>query len=382
MSQPIIHHIVLTKDAMKQLPIKAMVNNTNHILGANTKTLKARGWELMPSDGDRGMGVNWVQTQLLDDSANVYRYTLHFAAVFAPTDGREATKSEIRAIAKTMDTRARAPLGGRWRVTEIDGQRYEVADGGEVLSVKDFIAYAEYELPEDFESSFDHLYGLDSHINTVKRSLAVAQRTTFSKRYHVALIGPPGCGKSDICETLAGVLGDDAVMKFDATATTAAGAIKQLDEAEILPRVLIVEEIEKVSAEALSFLLALMDMRGEIRKTTAKKSIVKDTKILVIATVNNHELFDKMLAGALSSRFSRKAWFHRPSADVIRRILVREITETEGDEDWIQPCMDYCADKGITDPRMISALCLTGEDGWLDGSFVRELADTDKPQDY
>lgn len=374
------HHIVFTKDAQRQLNEKALGNNVSHILQINTKNLTARGWTVASEPVSSFTKNNWRQRSLLDDSPNEYRYELHFMATY--NGDSEPGKSEIRAIVKTMNTRASAPLGGRWSIATVDGDVYEVTRDGDTVSTKDFTAYADYEIPADFESYFDHLYGLDSHINTVKRSLSVAQRTTFSKRYHVALIGPPGCGKSDICETLASVLGDDAVMKFDATATTAAGAIKQIDDAEILPRVLIVEEIEKVNAEALTFLLALMDMRGEIRKTTARSKIVKDTKMVVIATVNNWQLFDNMLAGALASRFARKAWFHRPDADTIRRILKRELNETEGDEAWIEPCMAYCEEKNISDPRMIAALCLTGEDGWLDGSFYRELADTDKPQDY
>jgi cytidylate kinase len=377
---PIIHHIIMSKDSQRQLNEKALRNNVAHILGVNTKSLKARGWEVIAGRNHSGEGDCWTQEQLLDDSANEYRYMLHFLA--RHTGDTAPTKSEIRSIAKTMHTRGQNPLGGRWHVAAIDSQPYVVTDDGAVLSVKDFVAYAEYDIPEDWESRFDHLYGLDSHIERVRGALEIAKISQFDNRYHVALIGPPGCGKSDICETLAAALGDDAVMKFDATATTAAGAIKQLDEAEILPRVLVVEEIEKVTAEALSFLLSLMDMRGEIRKTTAKKSIVKDTKILVVATVNNHELFEKMLAGALSSRFANKVWFHRPDEATIRRILRREIAKLDGDEAWIDPVVQYAAEKKVTDPRMIAALCLCGRDGWLDGSYYKMLADTDKPQDY
>jgi ATPase family associated with various cellular activities (AAA) len=377
MSHTETHSIVLRKDSQRQLNEKAMRNNIAHILGVNTKSLKVRGWEIIPTVID---GTSWTSSELLDDSGNAYRYSLYFTALYE-SDAIPNT-SELRAIVKTMNTRGSNPLGGRWSVAMVDEKEHTVSDGGEVLSVKDFIAYAEYELPADFEGYFDHLYGLDSHISRLKLALEIAQISQFQNRYHVALIGPPGCGKSDICETLVSVLGEDAVMKFDATATTAAGAIKQLDEAEILPRVLVVEEIEKVSAEALSFLLALMDMRGEIRKTTAKKQIVKDTKIIVVATVNNHELFDKMLAGALSSRFANKLWFHRPDEATIRRILVREVSKLDGDEAWIQPTIDYAREKNIDDPRMISALCLCGRDAWLDGSYVKMLSDTDKPQDY
>lgn len=370
-----VHSIVFVKDSQRNLNEKAIRNNTEHILGVNSKTLTARGWTVT-ADSDR----NWSQSDLLDDSPNAYRYKLHFLAAF--TGEMKPGKSELRAIVKTMNTRATNPVGGRWAISTVDGEPFEITRDGDAVSTKDFTAYADFDIPADFEMHFEHLYGLDSHIARVKKALHVARQSEFANRYHVALIGPPGCGKSDICETLASVLGEDAVMKFDATATTAAGAIKQLDEAEILPRVLIVEEIEKVNAEALSFLLALMDMRGEIRKTTARSKIVKDTKILVIATVNNHDLFEGMLAGALASRFSNKLWFHRPDEETQRRILQREIDKLEGDWDWIDPVIEYAREKNITDPRMLTALCLCGQDGWLDGSFYKELADTDRPQDY
>ena len=385
MTSPTIHYIVLTKDSMRQLNEKALVNNRTHILGVNGKSIKARGWEVVPRITDQGNpdfknAATWTQRPLLDDSANEYRYELHFAAVY--TGETAPGKSELRAIVKTMQSRCSNPLGGRWNVSTVDGEAYEITRDGDAVSTKDFTAYADFDIPANFETSFDHLYGLDSHIGRIRGALEIARQSQFANRYHVALIGPPGCGKSDICETLAEVLGEDAVMKFDATATTAAGAIKQLDEAEILPRVLVVEEIEKVSAEALSFLLSLMDMRGEIRKTTARSKIVKDTKILVVATVNNHQLFDNMLAGALSSRFSNKLWFHRPDVATITRILQREIAKLDGDDEWIEPTISYAREKNIDDPRMIAALCLCGRDGWLDGSYVKMLADTDKPQDY
>jgi hypothetical protein len=372
------HTFVFTKDSQRKLNEKAVGNNVAHMLGVNNKSLAAKGW--MIDAHNSPAGVNWDSQPLMDDSPNEYRYRLHF--IVAYKSEQEPGKSELKAIAKSMNTRGANPLGGRWTLTHIDGKPYEVTDDGTVMSTKDFTAYADFELPGDFEDHFDHLYGLGSHIGRLKKAIEVAVQSQFEKRYHVAFIGKPGCGKSDICETLAAMLGDDAVMKFDATATTAAGAIKQLDEAEILPRILVVEEIEKVNAEALSFLLALMDMRGEIRKTTARQKIVKDTKILVVATVNNHELFDNMLAGALSSRFSNKCWFKRPEPEVIARILRREISTIDGDTDWIAPVMAYAREKDITDPRMISALALCGQDGWLDGSYIQMLADTDKPQDY
>jgi hypothetical protein len=375
-----IHHIVFTKDAQRQLNEKAMGNNANHILGVNNKSMAARGWEIATANAGDVISDYWVCAPLMDDSPNAYRYTLHFNATY---DGADAPgKSDLRSIVKTMNTRATNPLGGRWSIATVDGKPHTISDDGERVTTKDFVAYTDVDIPEDFEDNFGHLFGLDSHIGRVKSAIEAAIMSNFSNRYHVALIGPPGCGKSDICASLKRALGEDAVMEFDATATTAAGAIKDLDEREILPRILLVEEIEKANEQALSFLLALCDLRGEIRKTTARKAIQKDTKLLVIATVNNHELFDKLMAGALSSRFANKLWFRRPSEDMLRQILSREVAKVDGDDEWIEPALAYARENKIDDPRMITALCLCGRDGWLDGSYHKMLSETDRPQGY
>jgi energy-coupling factor transporter ATP-binding protein EcfA2 len=374
------HHIVLAKTSQRHLNADSIITNQiPHIMGAITRGMAVKGWAIKPMTVDASEMVSWHETPLLDESADKYKTELYFTVTHS--GDAKPNPSEIKAIAKTMHTRGINPLGGRWSLASIDGTPYVIQEG-ETLSTKDFSAYAPCDIPMDYESHFDHLYGLESHVARVRMALEVAIMSQFSNRYHVALVGPPGCGKSDICETLASILPEGSVMKFDATATTAAGAIKQLDGADILPRILVVEEIEKINAEAMSFLLALMDMRGEIRKTTARETINKDAKILVIATVNNHVLFDNMLAGALSSRFSNKLWFHRPSKDVLGRILAREIMKLDGDMTWIQPVIEYAEEKNITDPRMLCALCLCGRDGWLDGTFVKMLADTDKPQEY
>jgi AAA domain (dynein-related subfamily) len=377
-----LHHIVFTKDAQRMLNEKALSNNTSHILGVNNKSMAARGWTITTAIArSKESARNWDYYPILDsDTPNAYRYGLHFTACY--TGPTEPNKTELRAIVKTMNTRASHPLGGRWSISTVDDKEHVVSDDGERVTTKDFVAYTDVDIPEDFEDNFSHLYGLDSHVGRVRAALEAAIMSQFSNRYHVALIGPPGCGKSDICASLKRAIGDDAVMEFDATATTAAGAIKELDDREILPRILLVEEIEKADEKTMSFLLGLMDMRAEIRKTTARATIQKDTKLLVIATVNNHDLFEKLQAGALSSRFSNRVWFKRPSEELLRRILAREIAKVDGDDEWIEPVITYAREKNIDDPRMIAALCLCGRDGWLDGTFVKMLGDTDKPQDY
>lgn len=385
MSNASIHHVVIGKSSQRHLNGASILDNQiPHIMGAVSKSMAVRGWAIAPMTTDTAGVTPWYETDLVDSkTADKYLTELYFTLTHSGEADTNSVKAELKALAKAIHVRSTAPLGGRWDgVKSIDGKEYVVSNDGETLTTKDFTSYAPIEMPEDFETPFDHLYGLDSHIGRVKGALNRAISSSFTKRYHVALIGKPGCGKSDICETIASIFGDDAVMKFDGTQTTAAGAIKQIAEAEITPRVLIVEEIEKVSPDALSYLLAVMDTRGEIRKTTARSEIRKDTKILVIATVNNVTIFEGIMSGALASRFANPCWFKRPSEEVIRKILTREIADVDGDFAWIDPVMAYVNDKGISDPRVIVALALCGADGWLDGSYEAMLKDTDRPSDY
>jgi hypothetical protein len=159
-----------------------------------------------------------------------------------------------------------------------------------------------------------------------------------------------------------GALPAGSVMLFDATATTGAGAIAALVERDILPRIIIVEEIEKADPKALDFLLSVLDLRGEIRKTTARGAIERDTKCWCICTVNDRELFLSLRSGALADRFTEKVKFQRPSRDTLERILVREVSKVGGNMDWIAPTLDYCEQENINSPRQVISICMTGRD--------------------
>jgi hypothetical protein len=174
--------------------------------------------------------------------------------------------------------------------------------------------------------------------------------------------------------------GEESVLEFDATAMTAAGAMKELSEAEILPRVIIIEEIEKADEKSLNFLLAVLDMRAEVRKVTARASIQRDTKLFGIATVNNTDLFEKIASGALASRFAHHIYFQRPTREQMRMILQREILKLpeKGNLAWADPALDYCDKYGITDPRKATAICLSGRDQLITGEYQKMLEATSR----
>lgn len=363
------HIIILTKPALRNLQTKVVEANIQNIVASvNNKSLKVRGWTVKPDDPRA-----WHQGTGVEEGMQ-YLYSMYLVAEFSRDDNQPPNKHEFPTIVRTIHTRAGQPAFGKWDVTSVDGDGY--TPSGETADTSDLVGYAPVDIPADWEKEFSHLYGLESHIKRIKRALEAGIMSDWTNRYHCVLVGQPGCGKSDTCKTIKRILGEDAVLEFDATATTSAGVIKDLSEREILPRVMIVEEIEKADEKSLAFLLALCDLRGEIRKTTARGKIERDTKMFVIATVNNVPLFDKLMAGALSSRFANKIWFKRPDRAMLAMILEREVSKIDGDYAWIEPALDYCDVQGISDPRMVTAICLCGRDELITGEYQKMLAET------
>lgn len=379
------HAVTLTKPAQRQLREKVIEGNAKTLLeSVNTKSLAVRGWTVSLDAQESYRGARFWKQRYAKDSDGMdaeYIYELFLSVTFSREDDKKPGSQDLASILRTMHQRASQPPFGKWTLSTVDGDVYTPPGDGEVSYSSDEIGYADVAIPDEFEDFFTHLFGLDSHISRIRGAMEAGMLSSWNNRYHCALIGPPGCGKSDICQSIKQALGEDAVLEFDATATTAAGAIKELSEREILPRILLVEEIEKADEKALAFLLGVCDLRGEIRKTTARNTIQRDTKLFVIATVNDFELFGKLQAGALASRFSNKVWFKRPSRDTLERILRREVQKVSGDEAWIAPTLDYAEKHSINDPRQISALCLCGREQWLTGEYEVMLSDTADPTD-
>lgn len=382
MSYTETHEIVFVKPALRALQDKVILGNFVSLFASvNTKSMTVRGWTLEAKIRDIPAGVDEAVSFTREDNTEADGYVYRFFATltFTREDGKKPNANELASYIATTAKRAGTPQYGKWTLASVDGSAYTMPGDDEDVSLNinaDMIGYTDVTVPDDFENFFSHLFGRDAHIARIKAAIEAGIMSDFNNRFHCALAGPPGCGKSDICRSLQKALGEDAVMEFDATATTAAGAIKDLAEREILPRVLIVEEIEKAEEKALAFLLGLMDMRAEIRKITARATIQRDTKLLVIATVNNVERFKTLNAGALASRFANKIGFSRPSRDQLAMILTREVGKIDGDDRWIKPTLDYCEDHGITDPRQVIALCLCGRDALITGEYQRMLEET------
>jgi hypothetical protein len=376
-----VHHTIrLSKDADRELNERVTRKHLDAIIaGVNNPQNVKRGWNVT-LDEKYASAYSFLKKEYNYGSSydGVYTYHAGMNIVCTPDRERPNMEAEFQNVLNQISSRAKFP--GKWKITRLDNADYEakaVADLVEQTGNVD-IGYIPLEVPADWEAYFEHLYGLDAHINRVKRAIEGTMLTQWKNRLHCALIGPPGCGKSDICHSIKNAFGDDSVLEFDATSTTMAGAQKELEEREELPRILLVEEIEKAPENSLSWLLSVMDLRGEIRKTTARKNILKDTKMITIATVNDLPTFQKIAFGALASRFSNKIFFDRPERELLGRILEREVKTLQGRKEnakieWVIPTLDLAETLQTTDPREVINLMLCGRDSLLDGSFRREM---------
>ena len=367
------HIVTFARDMDRALQPKSYRKSVDSLIASvATKSITNRGWSF--SEGPDGA----VEIES-DETPHRYNWTLKVAFAHASI---VPGSTEFASILFTLYGRAISPAFGLWTLSEVDGKPYQPPMSDDTITSridKEMIGYADCEIPDDWAEYFDHLYGLAPHIARVRSAVAAAIKSNYRNRFNVVLVGPPGCGKSDVAESMKRALGDDAVMSFDATAMTAAGLIKELNEREILPRVVIFEEIEKAPESALQPLLGILDTRGEIRKVTARGNVQRDTKCLAIATVNNFALFEKMQAGAVESRFPNKIFFDRPNRETLSMILTREVGKVDGDQKWVIPALDYCEQRGIDDPRQVISICLCGAEGLLDGSFQAMMDATAAP---
>lgn len=228
-------------------------------------------------------------------------------------------------------------------------------DGINISSIESLRNIEDYSATTEFKG----LYALDRQIRLLMNVLFHAVRTKGSLKSNVVLQGPPGCGKTSVLCAVERIIGESSVLKIDATKTTRAGLEKLFFEElpEINP-IILVEEIEKSNPENLLIYLGMLDQRGEVRKITSRGAFVRRINSLVIATVNDMEKFERVAAGAVSSRFGTSIHFPRPCCETLKLILSRHAADHGIDNPPIDKVIEISSSTGNTDPRQLCSYLL------------------------
>lgn len=359
--------MTLTRKLFKRVSDDIISKQVDYIIGRSLSGTRGKNWKT---------SVTRPKEPQADGNGWLYSRTINFQRI----GGHESTKDkQWQAILEiiTKSCQAAQFASNPWM---IEGQQSTKTTTNSAST--DEKNYGDINL--DFNNIFDGIYERESQINIIISALETLKASEFQSRFHCVLHGPPGCGKTAILEKTAKGLGleNNAYIKLDATSTTEAGAYRLLFESDVVPPVLIVEEIEKTDEKNLRWLLGILDQRGEIRKTNFRIGHhAKNVKMLCLATVNNFELFSSLMSGALASRFSHEVYCPRPSRSVMQSILEREVkTLPDPNEIWIEKTLEFCYDDlGWDDPRKIIPVCVCGKDRLLDGGYQRDILKTLTP---
>ena len=255
-------------------------------------------------------------------------------------------------------------------------------------NIKDYFDYSKLNLdPTKYTDPnghvFENLYDREHQKKIILATLEAAVKSNFANRYNTCIFGPPAGAKSELLLSMANMLGSEgeAYIKFDATSSTSAGMSKILLEQDFIPSVAIVEEIEKADENSLKYLLGVLDQRAEIRRTNFRiGNKARNVKMLVFATVNDIDLFRKLMSGALASRFSNQIYCPRPNREVLEKILIREVNKFNGKIEWVSKTLEFAFDEmKWDDPRRIIPICLCGREKLMTGEYQESIRKTQLP---
>lgn len=242
--------------------------------------------------------------------------------------------------------------------------------------------------PSVYKDYFSGIYERTAQIRLLHDSIQTFNTTKKDKRGHTLLYGPPATAKTSIflafkdwletCSTRR-----NSFLMIDATTCTKAGLERELldrAQANELPDIIVCEEIEKHQTENLLCLLSVMDGRGVISRMNARTGNVQEIcKVLVFATCNDYDKLAEFHKGALISRFVHQYECPKPSAELIERILKREVATMGGNQSWVPAALSIAHDVEVGDIRAIIGL-LDGRDRLLDGSYRADLMSVYKPK--
>lgn len=191
--------------------------------------------------------------------------------------------------------------------------RYKLTDKG-----KDFIFASNMErefarVPaKDIIEAMDLIVGFDDVKQTIARAIERQKRT------HFLLEGPPACAKSLMLDGVrSSVPGSYPVF---GSRTSAAGLSDALFEHQ--PRILLMDEADKMRSECFSILLALME-NGEILETKARKTRGIHLETMVIAACNSSKKFPPEFLSRFALHINFPQYTREEFIDVCRGFLTK-----------------------------------------------------------
>jgi hypothetical protein len=222
---------------------------------------------------------------------------------------------------------------------------------------------------------FDDMIDRENQLSRTLRAARTAIESGFRITNHLLYYGAPSSGKTSFKDRFVRMVGDEYVYEIDATTSTQAGIIDDLQtRGEI--KFILLSEFDKLkgNGDEFKWLLSGMDEKKKIRKLTANGPIEIKTEALFIADCNNLGRIERLMDGALYSRFVNKVYFPSISDDDIRIALQRYNRMVHGNDEWIPHVIDYVRrTMGMADMRTMIGLLTDGKDGWLDGTYEKEL---------
>lgn len=372
------HKIAIRKSSQRRLDVGVMRTQVRRVADRMMGGTRGKVWSVNPGP-----------PSLIDETANGYLYACNLSVerigravaddvaqkqmAYMIQMGQGAANSSGWVFPDTSGSESEAPQESATLTAELgESRETETTERG----------YSNVSPSTELGSHFEHIYDREAQVAVIHSAIKAFVDSDYANRFHAVLWGEPACGKTEILRSFSRMLGPDAVLELDATSTTKAGAERILLESAKLPPVLICEEIEKTDEHSLRWLLGILDHRGEVRKVTHGGGLRhRNVKMLCLATVNDMVLFKKVMDGALASRFSHKVYCPRPSKEVLRRILAREVDKVKGNPAWIDPAVDYCVDQEETnDPRRVVTVCLSGGDKLLTGEYQQLLEKVAAPK--
>lgn len=194
-----------------------------------------------------------------------------------------------------------------------------VYEGGE-QSIESQEAVPEAPLPGELVVMFNDIIGYDDIKELLRESLQL------DKPLHVLLHGPPSLAKSMFLWDIEQTYGEQT-MPLLGSATSHAGLWDLI--AEKRPRIILVDEIEKMSLADMAGLLSLMQTGRIIRAKVGRKLDVQVTAWVIAAANRIYRMPAELL-----SRFSRKELGEYKSSEyqqVVKNVLVAHENTSEDD---------------------------------------------------